>query len=457
MRGQSSAATRSATRARRRSTARSGAGGRRSRRRLALEQGALALHAPAIARRARRRCAPRDGREWRRRSRSRRTPAPPRARPSARRSARRSRCSSPSRPRGISRSACQTRCWKAVPRTSSGRSRPTRGRLDEADHPGHQRARSRGRRRPAGPWGSDPEDRAPGRRDRRRAGSRRRPCRWPRRGSSPASTRRRRSGSTAPSPPARKSLGVMPSTVGGGRVEAAARVEARAVDRVGHRLAARQLVAHPPRAVGRRVGLRRDAGDRLEDPVEVEAAHARGSGQRVEARRLLGRLDQPAGLRHGRGVLARRAPRSSGRQRLQGRKPARLRLLARRVEAHVLAPRPPRRAGRPAIHAGRPDRVVEDPVGAPVAPHHGRPPLVVAGERRRLLLVASSSPWLMIGLLSAFGAPRGPASPDRHGACAGAHSASCSRIRSASRHRPPGRRSMVDSPAGGPTMTDDRG
>ena len=39
---------------------------------------------------------------------------------------------------GISRSASHTRRWKTVPRRSSGRSKPVRGSLDEADHPGDE-------------------------------------------------------------------------------------------------------------------------------------------------------------------------------------------------------------------------------------------------------------------------------------------------------------------------------
>ena len=41
-------------------------------------------------------------------------------------------------PAGTSRKACQTRCWNAVPRTSSGRSSPTRRRFHESDDSRHQ-------------------------------------------------------------------------------------------------------------------------------------------------------------------------------------------------------------------------------------------------------------------------------------------------------------------------------
>src|SRR5206468_84103 len=74
--------------------------------------------------------------------------------------------------------------------------------------------------------------------------------------------------------------------------------EARAVDRVGHGVAARQLVADAPPAVRRRVGLAREPGRRLEDAMEVEVAEARGVRSGFEARHLLGRLAQLAPPRH---------------------------------------------------------------------------------------------------------------------------------------------------------------
>src|SRR6185436_5771876 len=100
-------------------------------------------------------------------------------------------------------------------------------------------------------------------------------------------------------------------------VEAPARVEARAIHRRGHARARRQPVAHPPRALAVGVGLGRDAGQSLEDPVEVEAAQARGRGEAVEARQLVRALDEPAGARHGlalaRGDVRRGAGAFSGR------------------------------------------------------------------------------------------------------------------------------------------------
>src|SRR2546426_837315 len=47
-------------------------------------------------------------------------------------------------------------------------------------------------------------------------------------------------------------------------IEGPARIEARAVDRLGHRGTPRQGLAHAPGAPSRRVGFRRDAGNRLE-------------------------------------------------------------------------------------------------------------------------------------------------------------------------------------------------
>ena len=168
-----------------------------------------------------------------------------------------------------------------------------------------------------------------------------------------------------------------PEHLRGGRVEAPARVVAGAIDRVGHRVAARQLVAHAPGAVRRRERLRGEAGGRLEDAVEVEAAQAGGVRERVEARYLLGRLDEPAGPRHR--LRARRTEALTvGTAALARAKARALGVAARRVEAHVLAPGQARRAGRPAVHAGRADGVIEDAVGAPVAAGHGRPPLGVA-------------------------------------------------------------------------------
>src|SRR3989449_9947333 len=78
-------------------------------------------------------------------------------------------------------------------------------------------------------------------------------------------------------------------------VGAAARMDARALDRFLHAWALRQGLAHAPGAVRRRVGFGGDPGNRPEHAVEMKAAHSGGSGERVQVRHLLGRLDQAAG------------------------------------------------------------------------------------------------------------------------------------------------------------------
>ena len=86
------------------------------------------------------------------------------------------------------------------------------------------------------------------------------------------------------------------------------------------------------------IGLWRHAGHRLEHAVEVEAAHARGLRQRVEARRLLGFFDPPAGARDRGGMrlgkcgLVRPAALARPKSRPLG-------VGASFVEGHVLAPR----------------------------------------------------------------------------------------------------------------------
>ena len=134
----------------------------RARDRSRAEQFALALHAPAIAREAAvvahdavaRRSPPRgvscagagNGAHRTRR-------ADPLARCSSRLAV---------APAGISRSASQTRCWNAVPRTSSGKASPRAGRLDQTRPPAPPVARRLRRRRPAAPSGTGPRGRAPG-------------------------------------------------------------------------------------------------------------------------------------------------------------------------------------------------------------------------------------------------------------------------------------------------------
>ena len=92
----------------------------------------------------------------------------------------------------------------------------------------------------------------------------------------------------------------------GGRslVKAAAGVEAGAVHGVGDAGAAVELLARAARAQGVGIGLGRDAGDRLENAVEMEAAHAGLAGQGGKIGRLLA-FQRAAGALDGGGVLFR--------------------------------------------------------------------------------------------------------------------------------------------------------
>jgi len=85
----------------------------------------------------------------------------------------------------------------------------------------------------------------------------------------------------------------------------------------------------------------------------MKAAHSGGCGERVQVRHLLGRFDQAAGLRHGRGAahgeggLVRPAA-------LARPESGRFSFLAARVEADIFAPRGARGARGAAIDAGGP-------------------------------------------------------------------------------------------------------
>ena len=108
-----------------------------------------------------------------------------------------------------------------------------------------------------------------------------------------------------------------------GRVEAAVGIEARAVDRRGHRGAAAKLLAHALASMRGGVGLGRHAQHRLEHAMEVIGAQAHGCGEIVELGLRLGRLDQAAGLLSPSRRVAATKDGSFGLQRLQGLKPAR--------------------------------------------------------------------------------------------------------------------------------------
>ena len=91
----------------------------------------------------------------------------------------------------------------------------------------------------------------------------------------------------------------------GGRlfVEAAARVEAGIVDRLGHAGASAQPVAHAGGTVRRRILARRDTGGRFEQPVEIAGTELHCAGQGGKRERLAALLDHPAGLGDDAGIL----------------------------------------------------------------------------------------------------------------------------------------------------------
>ena len=140
---------------------------------------------PSGSRTARRRSSPPGGTGSPPRSCWRHRPAPRPAPSLARRCGPRSRHSSRSCRPGSRRSACQTRCWNAVPRTSSGRSRPDAA-PPRSPRPWRPVARSRRRRRSGWPAGTDCEIAHQRLADRRRERWRRRPSRCGRPGSEPS-------------------------------------------------------------------------------------------------------------------------------------------------------------------------------------------------------------------------------------------------------------------------------
>ena len=113
---------------------------------------------------------------------------------------------------------------------------------------------------------------------------------------------------TAPRPPFLKALGVMPRTLAGAGIEAAVGIVAGLVERLRDGVGLGELVPDPAGAMCIRVGLRGEPGGRLEDAVEVVAAHVGRLGQLVEARQLVRCLDH-AGRPPPRERLAARTPR----------------------------------------------------------------------------------------------------------------------------------------------------
>src|SRR5882672_421191 len=168
----------------------------------------------------------------------------------------------------------------------------------------------------------------------------------------------------------------------GSGVETPVGIEPGAVDRFGHGAASRQLLAHSPRAMSRRIGFRRDTGDGLEDAMKMKAAHAGGFGERLETGHLLGRLDQAAGFRHDSGALLGE-PGLVRPAALAWAESGRFRFFAARMEADVFAPRKARRAGRTAIDARRAHGIIKNPLRATIASHHGGPAFLVVGKKRR--------------------------------------------------------------------------
>ena len=175
-------------------------------------------------------------------------------------------------PAGISRSASQTRCWKAVPRTSRGKARPWAGASTEPSHdwatsslvaasPPISRAR-----------GTGPRGRAAGPQDRRRE-DRRNSRHSTRRGSHRASIDRPRKSGTSWSPPSDSRVGLMPSTLWTPRRSAPSWSLSRRVVRLCDRCrlgpASR---ANSGRAAGFSVGLRRRPVACLKRRVEVVRA-----------------------------------------------------------------------------------------------------------------------------------------------------------------------------------------
>ena len=152
-----------------------------------------------------------------------------------------------------------------------------------------------------------------------------------------------------------------------GLVEAARRVEPRVVDRLGDGRGGSELLGGAPRPLGDGIGFRRDAGDLLEDAMEVERAQGRFRGEVLEPRRLLGRRDFFAGAAHRLDPRVRRAE-PVGPAALAGAVARLLRRFGGREEQDVLALRRTRLAARPAVDAGRPDRDKETAVVGGIAP-----------------------------------------------------------------------------------------
>ncbi|MNS83752.1 hypothetical protein D3C72_1175540 [compost metagenome] len=161
------------------------------------------------------------------------------------------------------------------------------------------------------------------------------------------------------------------------RIQAAAGIEAGRIQGFRDVRFALQAGLEALAAPRRRIRFRRDARVRLEDAVEVKAAHAGGPGKAVQVRQLVAGVDQAADVGHdGRLALGQRRQIRLAAQ--AGTKAGRLRLFATGVESHVAAQGGTRGAGRPAIHARRAHRVIKDAVGIKRAPLQGIPAFIVS-------------------------------------------------------------------------------
>jgi hypothetical protein len=161
-------------------------------------------------------------------------------------------------------------------------------------------------------------------------------------------------------------------------VEAGVGLVARVVHRRRDGRGALQSVAHALRAVRDRVVLRREAGDALEDSMEMERAQRGVARQVVERGQGLVGFDASAGGRDQRRVFLREcgAVRAAA---LAGAESRGLRGSAVVMEAHILRPRPPRGTGGLAVDAGAGDRVHEAAVGRGIARQHGDPARIAFG------------------------------------------------------------------------------
>ena len=136
-----------------------------------------------------------------------------------------------------------------------------------------------------------------------------------------------------------------------------------------------QLVAEPLHGLGQ-----------LVDELKRRAASDGAWRKRVEARRVL-RAHDDAGRHRRHGGTLFPEPRLAGTAALARAEASQLSVGARQVEAHMLAPRAPRRAGRAAIHARGTHCIHEVPVRLPVAVDDRQPPSrLVAEDRPRRIL-----------------------------------------------------------------------